>query len=129
MMPAVITILFAVIGIVLIVFDLLKRKRCSEKVRAECIAVNTSRSHDSNGRGKRTYNPTWEIEYNGRTITLGSNSYTSKYVAPGHHRTLRINPDNPEEFMDPSGGTLIIGIGFFVLGIIATVLVFTGTIQ
>ena len=102
-----------------------KRKRCSETVRAECVSVDMSHTRDGNGRSKRTYNPTWEIEYDGRRIRLSSNNYTQKHVAIGHHRNLRINPDHPEEFMDPSGGTLIIGIGFVVIGVIATVIQFT----
>ena len=126
MMGIVITALFAVVGIVMIVFDVLKRRKCSERVSAECVSVDSHSSRGSNGKRSRTYSPTWEIEYNGRRITLSSNNYSSKYVAVGHHRTLRINPDNPEEYLDPSSGMLLIGIGFVAIGIIGTVVQLTG---
>ncbi len=129
MIGIVITIIFAAVGIVLIVFDVMKRKRCSEKVRAECIAVDSRRSGNSSGGRQTTYNPTWEIEYDGRRIQLKSNSYSSRYTAVGHHRNLRINPDNPEEFLDPSSGLLIIGIGFVVIGILGTIVQLTGGIM
>ncbi len=122
----VITIIFAVVGLGLIVFDVLKRKKCSEKVRAECIAVDTRRSGSSGGGRQTAYCPTWEIEYDGRRIELKPGGYSSKHVAVGHHRTLRINPDNPEEFLDPSSGLLLIGIGFVVIGIVGTVAQLTG---
>ncbi|MCR4657095.1 MAG: hypothetical protein K5770_12835 [Lachnospiraceae bacterium] len=122
----VITIIFAVVGIGIIVFDVLKRKRCSVTVRAECIAVDSRRSGNSGGGRQTTYNPTWEIEYDGRRIELKANSYSSRHVAVGHHRNLRINPENPEEFLDPSGGLLLIGIGFVVIGILGTVVQLTG---
>lgn len=97
-----------------VVYVVLKRIRCKEKITAVCVAVHESKDSHNNtaARGNYnifTYSHDFEFDYEGKTVRLKDAyviqhktnvSYKQRILNPGEKRQFLINPLNPAEYMD-----------------------------
>lgn len=119
-------IVYAVIGIVLIIFSLRtigKSFLCTLEIPVTCINVK-QRMHYDHDRNEHTihYAATWAGYVNGQYMTFESKSYTSTLHYEGEKSTIKINPNDPSVFLEPelklsSYITLVFGIVLILYGI------------
>ena len=96
----------------------LKKKRCTEAVRAVCIDHD---SHMSRGRGYRTmvYACIWQYTIGGRAYTACDSVYSCpKQFEVGEGTELMVNPADPSDFLRESDPTNIV---FTVIGVIIAI--------
>lgn len=100
------------------------KRVCTREVQAKCIDVESTWSPDRNGRGGRyVYMPVYSIFYNGEEKILRNYIYTNmNRFEQGEYYYIKINPDNPEEFIDSNnkkakGMSLILGVVFLVISV------------
>lgn len=93
-------------------------KRCTDSVIAECINLDSHRSHSSNGHSTRVYAPTWKFVYQGREFIQKESTYSNVSVPKvGEQVELHINPSDPTDFYRETKGHSIM---FAFMGIIFT---------
>jgi len=114
-------IAFIVAGLFLVIMSVKKSKKqkklCCKEVEATIIKYGTTYSHDD---GTRLYYPIYIYEYNGKKYEVASE--LAKNVGKKQIGTLvklKINPDNPEEFLDR--GALIVPLFLGIMFLITSV--------
>lgn len=118
--PFIFIILFAVIGVGLIIAGLYLclylKLVCREYVNAECIEVLETR----NSHGGTAWCPVYSYYYNGQYYKVSNDVYTNTvYPSVGQQYELYINANNPMQFYEPHNsrmtGIYMIIFGFFIL--------------
>lgn len=94
------------------------KTKYTDKVRVECIRVNSHLSHSS---GQRMYTPVWRGWYHGKYQIFICNEFSSRKYVVGQSEEILVNPENVSEYMDSEKRMscyVIFGIGivFFVIG-------------
>ena len=109
-----------IISLVLIATDIFKISSY-DKVDA-IITESGTRDSFSSGSAKRVKYINFEYEYNGKTYSSSQN--VTKLIGnfKGSKKTVYVNPDNPEKFIENRGicGNVILSITSLVLGIAFT---------
>lgn len=119
-----ISMIFPVIGALLIIFEILtirrKKKLCTEKVQARCSGVERRRS----GKGGSTYRPKYEFYYNDVYYSVVTDSASStRPPVVGEICDLMIDPTDPKYFYEvgrfkkENRMTFILGGFFIIIGV------------
>ena len=114
-------IAFVIAGLFLVIMSVKKAKRqkrlCSKEVIATVIKHGTVYDNET---GRRLHYPIFAFEFNGNKYEVESQLAKNVGVKPiGTVVSLKVNPDNPEEFLDKGAYSvpLILGIVFLVVSI------------
>lgn len=116
------SILFIIVGIVVLMIPKIKAQKCTESVRAEVVEnLLVESSHKSGSGHRRTstmYKPVFSFTYNGKDYLVESKTSSDPPAfQPGEIVELKINPDDPTDFYAPSDKTTsFIGIIFTAMG-------------
>lgn len=116
------SILFIIVGIVVLMIPKIKAQKCTESVRAEVVEnLLVESSHRSSSGHRRTsmmYKPVFLFTYNGKDYRVESKTSSDPPAfQPGEIVELKINPDDPTDFYAPSDKTTsFIGIIFTAMG-------------
>lgn len=110
-------ILFIIAGLMAAFMPIIRIKKlknkCSIEVEATIIKNDVFRPD-----GRKLYCPVYEFEFNGKKYEVMNEQYTNTYVNPvGTKVNLKINPDNPKEFLDKE----VVSIGFITMGVITLI--------
>lgn len=94
------------------------KTKYTDKVRVECIHVNSHLSHSSR---QRMYTPVWRGWYHGEYQIFTCNEFSSRKYVVGQSEEILVNPENASEYMDSEKRMscyVIFGIGivFFFIG-------------
>lgn len=87
----------------------------TDKVRVECIRVNSHLSHSSR---QRMYTPVWRGWYHGKYQIFTCNEFSSRKYTVGQSEEILVNPENVSEYMDSEKRLscyVIFGIGIVFL--------------
>lgn len=125
------SIVFIIVGIIVLMIPKIKSNKCTESVRAEVVENIMVSSHHSSGNrhhGTSTmFKPVFEFTYNGEEYSVVSqNSSNPPAFQEGEIVELKINPDDPTDFYAPADNTtkfigiIFTGMGalFMILGIV-----------
>lgn len=132
-LPVLCCSLFAVVGLVMLGVGIVKpikdKARCSVLVTAEVIDIKRRLSSDSDGGSTWVYAPVYRYYYQGRDYLNESDLYSSSVVKVGTQQEIRLNPNNPNDFIEPKRQVgvavlaIIMGVIFTVAGICAVMAV------
>ena len=114
-------IAFILSGLAFILIPIIRTRqlkiRCSIEVVATIVKHRTTYSNS----GNRLLCPIYEFQFNGKKYKVMNNQYTNIDVKPiGTLVNLKINPDNPEEFLDKGVSLTVcvfIGLCFLIISI------------
>ncbi|MCM1006752.1 MAG: DUF3592 domain-containing protein [Ruminococcus flavefaciens] len=111
------SILFIIVGIVVLMLPKIKSQKCTESVRAEVVENLQVESSDHRS-GKVLYKPVFGFTYNGEDYRVESKTSSDPPAfRSGEIVELKINPDDPTDFYAPSDKTTgFIGIIFTGMG-------------
>ena len=118
--PLLFMLAFVIAGIVMIVFPIKHKKdlerKCSSIVPAIIVDYRSTRGEDG-----ELYSPVYGFNFNNKEYRVSKEFYTNIGLKPiGTVIDLKINPENPEEFLDSSNGTItieIMGIIFLLVSV------------
>ena len=116
-------IIFVVAGIVVMIQGDSLKQRCTEETIGTVVEVICETSYSAENELTYTYYPVIEYQVGERAITQKSSSgqYPPKYKV-GQQVEIYYNPNDVEEYIIKDDSTTkYLGIGFVVLGSIATV--------
>ena len=115
----------SLLGVILaaapIVSGMIKKKRCTEKIRAVCIGNRKKRS--SGKHHNMVYAPIWQYIFGGRTFVHYDEVYTSpQQFQEGEGTDLLVNPNDPNDIYrssSPLGYMLtLFGVLMVVCGVL-----------
>ena len=121
---------FIIVGIILTIVGIVKmigsKKRCTHRISATCVGIDTSENHDFEDDSYTTvYSPIYEIYHCGQMLRIKNPAYSGIcHVQLGEQVELFINPNNPNEFLNAKGNVGIHG-ALILMGVL---LIFTGTV-
>ena len=130
--PLLILSVFIVAGILLIIIPIRKTKKLKEKCSIEVSAtiIENEKTYDE---GKILYCPIYEFVFNGKKYSVMNNQYSNINIKPvGSIVNLKINPENPEEFLDNRKIyiiPIIIGICSLLSSILAVIIILKNMIS
>ena len=111
-----------VVGVIVILLGIRKKKRYSGRTVGKIIGVRESQETDDDGRTSYHYYPQFEYVVNGETYRgEGSTSYSKpQKIQIGGGIKVIYNPKNPSECFTKGGGFILpfIGIMLIILGVI-----------
>jgi len=118
--PLLFVLIFVLAGLVMISFPIIKRQKlkkvCSETVYATIV----EHDYTYNG-GKKLYCPIYSFEFNNQKYEVSNNQYSNFGIKPiGTILRLKINPNNPNEFLDERNWYLLIiilGMCFLLMSV------------
>lgn len=124
--PYIIIWIFPIAGILMVFGSMSKirylKRVCTREIQAKCVDIEVSWVNDSDSpRRTRVYMPLYSIYYNGEERLIRNNMYTNmNRFEIGSYYYIKINPSNPDEFIDDNNkkGNMLI----FILGIVFIVL-------
>ena len=111
---------FGIIGVILLIKEILKRKKCTVSTKGVVVDISREVSNDSDGNRSITLYPIFEYNVSGEKYVQKSKNGSNfcKYHI-GQEVEILYNPDKPENYyVKNSFGSIIIGVGFIILGII-----------
>ena len=118
---------FIIAGLCMIIIPIIRHKRLKEKCSITVSATITDYLTNYDSEHGTIYCPVYEFEFNKKKYQVNNNMYSNFNLQPkGTVIDLKINPDNPEEFLDnESVSTLaiILGIIFLIVTIPITIYV------
>lgn len=111
------SIVFIIVGIVVLMIPKIKAQKCTESVRAEVIENLPVESSDHRS-GNVLYKPVFGFTYNGKDYRVESKTSSDPPAfQSGEIVELKVNPDDPTDFYAPSDKTTsFIGIIFTAMG-------------
>lgn len=122
---AVIVLLFSIgfvfTGIALILIPIIRTRQLKRRCSIEVVATIVKHLSEYDDNGNELFCPIYEFQFNGKKYNVMNNEYTNIGVKPiGTLENLKINPDNPEEFLDKGVflmGCIFLGIFFLIISI------------
>jgi len=116
-------------GIYFVAKSIIKGKKwlrlCTEEVEATIVKYELIWDNRTERKTRSSYYPIYTFEFNGKKYTAeGKSSKNTRLNPIGSIVKLKINPENPKEFLDKNYliGTFILGIGFLFPIIIILIL-------
>ena len=94
-------------------------KRCTESVSAEFIGYDIVKHTNSSKSSYKNYYPKFRYEYGGKLYEVtGGNTY-ARDKTEGYVQEIYIDPDSPEDFIDPENNnklipTICVAAGIFM---------------
>ena len=94
-------------------------KRCTESVSAEFIGYDIVKHTNTSKSSYKNYYPKFRYEYGGKLYEVtGGNTY-ARDKAEGYVQEIYIDPDSPEDFIDPENNnklipTICVAAGIFM---------------
>ena len=94
-------------------------KRCTESVSAEFIGYDIVKHTNTSKSSYKNYYPKFRYEYGGKLYEVtGGNTY-ARDKAEGYVQEIYIDPDSPEDFIDPENSnklipTICVAAGIFM---------------
>lgn len=94
-------------------------KRCTESVSAEFIGYDIVKHSSTSKSSYKNYYPKFRYEYGGKLYEVtGGNTY-ARDKAEGYVQEIYIDPDSPEDFIDPENNnklipTICVAAGIFM---------------
>ena len=94
-------------------------KRCTESVSAEFIGYDIVKHTNTSKSSYKNYCPKFRYEYGGKLYEVtGGNTY-ARNKAEGYVQEIYIDPDSPEDFIDPENNnklipTICVAAGIFM---------------
>lgn len=120
----IIGVVVSLIDVIFVIFHKKKRKRCSVEIVATIVKILRSRRIGESGH-KHYYYAVYEYQYNGVTYNSDSKMGTSGRPKIGKLRTIYLNPENPEEYIEKRFLTYL---HIVILTIMSSVFSFVGLI-
>lgn len=132
--PYILIWIFPIVGVLMIVnsfsqYRHLKRV-CTRDIQAKCIDIDSrlSRNNAEQGRRRKVYMPVYSIFYNEREYIIRNYNYTNlvKFEI-GMYYNIKINPLNPNEFIDENSSkanTLVFVLGIIFIVITVPIIIF-----
>lgn len=126
--PYILIWIFPIVGVLMIINSFSQYRHlkqvCTRDIQAKCIDIDSRLSRNNNavpGRIRKVYMPVYSIFYNEREYVIRNYNYTNlvKFEI-GMYYNIKINPSNPNEFMDENSSKA--NKLAFVLGIIIIVI-------
>ena len=118
-------LIFFLVGAALFITPIIKKNRL-KKVCTETVSATIIKHHTYYSDGKTMYCHVYSFKYINKEYKVSDNYYTNVGVKPvGTVVELKINPDNPNEFLDNSSYYFIsMTIGFVFLAVSIPVLIY-----
>ncbi|WP_294470135.1 hypothetical protein [uncultured Ruminococcus sp.] len=94
-------------------------KRCTESVSAEFIGYDIVKHTNTSKSSYKNYYPKFRYEYGGKLYEVtGGNTY-ARDKTEGYVQEIYIDPDSPEDFIDPENNnklipTICVAAGIFM---------------
>ncbi len=114
-------IIFAVIGLLLIIMFFRKKKNCTSVTKGTVVDIDVERNYDrEHDRSYSVEFPIYEYTVDGQTYTekATSSSGNSKYRI-GDEVDIYYNPIKPDEFyVSGENAEIILGVVFLIIGVI-----------
>lgn len=126
--PLIILNFFLLIGIVFIAVafynSVIYKGKCTYEISATCVEEKAL------FLGDQEYSPVYEIYINGQTQTITSDTYTRIRHKVNEKYIIKVNPDNPEMFVDDTSGRtnmiyFILGMIFVVVTVFSDIMMFS----
>ena len=121
-MPSMVGAGLIVIGVIVILLGIRKKKRYSGRTVGKIIGVRESQETDDEGFNHYFYYPQFEYVVNGQIYRgEGNKGYSkSNKIQIGGNIKVYYNPQNPNESFTKGGGFILpfIGIMLIILGVI-----------
>ena len=117
-------VVLTAINVIFVIFHKKKRKRCSVEIVATIVETLRYRKLGGNGH-EHYYYAVYEYQYNGVTYNSDSKMGTSGRPKIGKLRTIYLNPENPEEYIEKRFLTYL---HIVILTIMSSVFSFVGLI-
>lgn len=92
-------VVLTAINVIFVIFHKKKRKRCSVEIVATIVETLRYRKLGGNGH-EHYYYAVYEYQYNGVTYKNKSKMGTNGCPKVGKLRTIYLNPENPEEYIE-----------------------------
>ena len=104
--PVFVLSIFPLFGLLMIISSIIPyfhyEKYCTYEILAEVVKVKTRLSQVKvNGQNKKRihYCPVYKIFYKGKNLQLCNNEYSKTKFEKDEKQLIKINPDNPQEFI------------------------------
>ena len=119
--PLLLVSIFVLVGISMIVFPTLRKKKLEKICIIPIFATIVDHDISYSDNGNKLYAPIYEYEYGKTTYKVCTNVYSNIGVKDvGTVEELKINPNNPEEFLtnsNPSKILIIMGVLFLLFSV------------
>lgn len=117
-----VSIVFTVFGGIIVIREVLKRKKCNVITSGTVIDIVRDVSRDSDGGVSTTLHPIFEYNASGNTyIKKSSFGSTSCKYHIGQEVEIFYNSEKPDEYyVKGSFGSMFLGIAFVIWGVIMT---------
>lgn len=76
-------------------------KRCTESVSAEFIGYDIVKRSSTGKSSYKNYYPKFRYEYGGKLYEVTGGNTSARDKAEGNVQEIYIDPDSPEDFIDP----------------------------
>ena len=76
-------------------------KRCTESVSAEFIGYDIVKRSSTGKSSYKNYYPKFRYEYGGKLYEVTGSNTSARDKAEGYVQEIYIDPDSPEDFIDP----------------------------
>lgn len=76
-------------------------KRCTESVSAEFIGYDIVKRSSTGKSSYKNYYPKFRYEYGGKLYEVTGGNTSARDKAEGYVQEIYIDPDSPEDFIDP----------------------------
>lgn len=124
--PLLLILAFIIAGLAMIIIPKKREQRLNKVCNVTVFATITSHDYTYSDKGTKLYAPIYSFEFNKQKYEISNNQYTNIGVKPvGTIVELKINPNNPKEFLDNSSfSKLIIVMGVIFLIISAPIFIY-----
>lgn len=94
-------------------------KRCNESVSAEFIGYDIVKHTNTSKSSYKNYYPKFRYEYGGKLYEVTGGNTSARDKAEGYVQEIYIDPDSPEDFIDPENNnklipTICVAAGIFM---------------
>ena len=94
-------------------------KRCTESVSAEFIGYDIVKHTNTSKSSYKNYYPKFRYEYGGKLYEVTGGNTSARDKAEGYVQEIYIDPDSPEDFIDPENNnklipTICVAAGIFM---------------
>ena len=95
-------------------------KRCTESVSAEFIGYDIVKRSSTGKSSYKNYYPKFRYEYGGKLYEVTGGNTSARDKAEGYVQEIYIDPDSPEDFIDPENNnnkltpTICVAAGIFM---------------
>jgi len=117
LIPLLLIFTFVITGVSMIIFPILKKRKLEKLCTITLSATLVRHNYTYSDKGNKLYCPIYEFEFEKNKYEVSDNCYSNIVVKPiGTIEDIKINPDNPNEFLiNNSLNKIVIIIGIIIL--------------